>query len=91
MGGKVRVGTKTQIRIRRGKKLFKKVFPKDKGKIKDTNIKLVTVLNEEEAVFIFPSKNNELYILFCESDIMTYAESLDYFIEEDISKGDKNE
>lgn len=81
MGGKVRVGTKTQIRIRRGKKLFKSVFPKDRSKIEDTNVKLAIVLNEEEAVFMFPSKNNELYILFCESDIITYAESLDYFIE----------
>lgn len=85
MGGKVRVGTKTQIRIRRGKKLFKNVFPKDRSKVKDTDIKLVMVLNEEEAIFIFPSKNNELYILFCESDIMTYAESLDYFTEEGIN------
>ena len=83
MGGKVRVGTKTQIRIRRGKKLFKGVFPKDRSKIKDTDIKLAAVLNEEEAVFIFPSKNNELYVLFCESDIMTYADSLDYFITEE--------
>ena len=91
MGGKVRVGTKTQIRIRRGKRLFKNVFPKDKGKIKDTDIKLITTLNEEEAIFIFPSKNNELYILFCESDIMTYADSLDYFIEKDISEESLNE
>ena len=82
MGGKVRVGTKTQIRIRRGKKLFKSVFPKDRSKIKDTDIKLATILNEEEAVFMFPSKNNKLYILFHESDIITYAESLDYFTEE---------
>ena len=81
MGGKVRVGTKTKIRLRRGKQLFKSVFPKDRSKVKDTDVKLVTVLSEEEAVFVFPSKNNELYILFCESDIMTYAESLDYFIE----------
>lgn len=91
MGGKIRVGTKTQIRLRRGKQLFKSVFTKDRSKVKDTEVKLVKILNEEEAVFIFPSKNNELYILFCESDIVTYAESLDYFIEEDISKGDKNE
>ena len=90
MGGKVRVGTKTQIRIRRGKKLFKSVFPKDRSKVKDTDIKLAMVLNEEEALFMFPSKNNELYILFCESDIVTYAESLDYFIEEDINKERQN-
>ena len=82
MGGKVRVGTKTQIRLRRGKQLFKSVFPKDRSKVKDIDVKLAAVLNEEEALFIFPSKNNELYILFCESDITTYAESLDYFIEE---------
>ena len=91
MGGKVRVGTKTKIRLRRGRQLFKSVFPKDRSKVKDTDVKLTTVLNEEEAVFIFPSKNNKLYILFCDDDIITYAESLDYFIEEDISKGDKNE
>lgn len=81
MGGKIRVGTKTQIRIRRGRQLFKSVFPKDRSKVKDTDIKLVSTLSEEEALFIFPSKNNELYILFCESDIITYAESLDYFID----------
>ena len=83
MGGKIRVGTKTKIRLRRGKQLFKSVFPKDRSKVKDTDIKLVEILNEEEAVFIFPSKNNKLYILFCESDIMTYADSLDYLIEEE--------
>ena len=90
MGGNTRVGTKTQIRIRRGKKLLKRVFPKDKYKIKDTDIKLAAILSRDEAVFIFPSKTNELYILFCESDIVTYAESLDYFIEEGIEKENLN-
>ena len=79
MGGKTRVGTKTRLRMSRGKKLFKKAFPKDRSKVQDSNIKLVGLIGDEEALFEFPSKNNTLYILFSENTIITYAEDTEYF------------
>lgn len=79
MGGKMRVGTKGNIRLSRGKKLFKKVFPKDRCKINNSNIELVG-LNGEEAIFRFATKNNKLYVMFHQNDITTYNEDGDFIL-----------
>lgn len=77
MGGKTRVGTKTRLRMSRGRKLFKAMFPKDRSKVQDSNIKLVGLPSDEEAMFKFESKNNILYITFNENIIITYTEDME--------------
>ena len=76
----MRVGTKSNLRLSRGRSLFKSIYPKDRAKINNSEVKLVGV-HGEEAVFKFTTKNNELYVMFHENDITTYSEDGEFTYE----------
>lgn len=70
---------KSNIRMRKGRKLFRVIHEGDSSQIKATDIKFLYMISEEEALFEFPSRKNKLWVVFHKDDITTYSDEEDMF------------
>ena len=70
--------TLSSYRQRKSIKLFKSIFDK-----KPTDIEFILKVDDNGAVFKVFDNVDEIFALFYDNDLMTYADSLDYFVEEE--------
>jgi len=80
MGGEIKVGTKTKVRLSIGRKIFKDVFYERKIKMSNINAEFIGVVNDNESLFKFENNGSTIYILFYKNIALSYGESEDYYV-----------
>ncbi len=73
----MKANTKSAIRVKKARKQFKSHYGET---IRHMNLEVM--LNEEEACFKVEGDTKVSYMVFHENDLLTFADSMDYFIED---------
>lgn len=74
----MRPTTLSRFRVSKTTKLFKSVYGH-----RPTNIHFVKLIGTEEAIFKVISETEQMFVVFHNNDLMSYADSLDYYLTEE--------